>query len=571
MLDLLRPIYTNVWYVLLIALFFGGSIFVHELGHFLAARWRGLRIDRFSIGMGPKIVSWNRGGVEYRLSWIPVGGYVALPQLADMRGIEGEPTGDGASLPPISYTDKMIVSVAGALFNLLFAFVLACILWGVKQPERADQTTTTIGYIAHDLPVEGPDGGTELVTSPAVEAHLQVGDRVVSIDGDKVGDWDDISHAIVTGSRRAEDGRRQSNFVIERDGATKSVVVHPRLAGDESIRQVGIAPAYDVLVADVVPDSPAARIGFKPDDKLVSVDDIPIRNEQTYLDRVTEERSKAHTLVVHRDQGDVTLTIPANLGPVIVQVLPDTPADRLGLKVGDRLVALNGKPVTTTKSFVDEIQAFANQAVTLAITRDGNQLSLSVPPRPQVDGKLGIQITDMLGEQLTIPATLVRINPLQQFSKQIGDTFSVLGSLLNPRSDIGLSKMSGPVGIIRVYYTAVRAEFRFVLWLTILVNINLAIFNLLPIPVLDGGHMLFATISKLRGRAIPPQMLITTQSVFMVLLFTMIIYVTFFDVRRSWRDMTGHDARPEPAETAPEAAPADPGAIAPAPPAPAAP
>ena len=119
---MLQFILTNLWSVLLIAVFFGGSIFVHELGHFLAARRRGVIVERFSIGFGPKIFSWKgKDGVEYRLSWLPLGGYVALPQLADMRGIEGDSRTDLHRVPPPSYATKMIVFGAGAFFNILFA------------------------------------------------------------------------------------------------------------------------------------------------------------------------------------------------------------------------------------------------------------------------------------------------------------------------------------------------------------------------------------------------------------------------------------------------------------------
>jgi regulator of sigma E protease len=108
--------------------------------------------------------------------------------------------------------------------------------------------------------------------------------------------------------------------------------------------------------------------------------------------------------------------------------------------------------------------------------------------------------------------------------------------LVHPHSDIGISKMSGPVGIGKIYWDAAQAGIRYVLWIAILVNVNLAIFNLLPIPVLDGGHMVFATIGKLRGRALPMNFIATAQSVFIVLLFSMIIYVSVFDVRRIMRD-----------------------------------
>jgi regulator of sigma E protease len=117
-------------------------------------------------------------------------------------------------------------------------------------------------------------------------------------------------------------------------------------------------------------------------------------------------------------------------------------------------------------------------------------------------------------------------------------TLHTLSSLLNPRSDIGLSNLSGPVGIVHIFSNAAEAGLRVVLMFTILVNINLAILNLLPIPVLDGGQMLFATIGRLRGRALPINFILTTQSVFMVLLFSMILYVSFFDVRRWARDVS---------------------------------
>jgi regulator of sigma E protease len=106
--DLLPSLLSNLWSILLVALFFGGSIFVHELGHFLAARRRGVHVERFSIGFGPPIWSWKgKDGVEYRLSWFPLGGYVMLPQLADLGAAEGESRTDVSQLPPVSYSTRM--------------------------------------------------------------------------------------------------------------------------------------------------------------------------------------------------------------------------------------------------------------------------------------------------------------------------------------------------------------------------------------------------------------------------------------------------------------------------------
>ncbi|MEI7566784.1 MAG: site-2 protease family protein, partial [Opitutaceae bacterium] len=147
----------NIWSIFLIILFFGGSIFVHELGHFLAARRRGLKVSRFSIGFGPAMFSHTgRDGVEYRINWLPLGGYVALPQLADLSGLEGEVDPNAAKLPPISYSTKLIVFVAGAVFNVLFAFTLASILWIVGQPVVEEEQTTKIGFV-HPT-IELPNG-----------------------------------------------------------------------------------------------------------------------------------------------------------------------------------------------------------------------------------------------------------------------------------------------------------------------------------------------------------------------------------------------------------------------------
>jgi regulator of sigma E protease len=413
------------------------------------------------------------------------------------------------------------------------------------------------------MPVEGADGVTRQVKSPAAEAGLRAGDRILTIDGDGIENWDDVREAIITGSQRSADGRRQSDFLIERDGEVRQIIVHPRLAGDESIRQAGIAPAYDVIVERVLADSPADRIGLQSGDVFVSIDGVPIRNEVTYFDVLTAESAAPRALVVRRNGQEITLALPSERGPIVVNVVPESPAAAIGLQAGDRILSVNGRNLIDSRSLVDELDRLRDQDLNLVVRRGAQTLTVTAPARPGGDGKLGVEVTSLLGEELTIPASIAYINPVRQFEKHIRSTFRVLGSLLHPQSDIGLSKMSGPVGIMRVYYHAVRAEFRFVLWLTILVNINLAIFNLLPIPVLDGGHMLFATITKLRGRAIPPQLLVTVQSTFMALLLLMVIYVTFFDVRRSIRDISGESPRAAPPPEAPAENPDSSGAPTP--------
>lgn len=473
--DLLTTLFSNVWSIFLVVFFFGGSIFVHELGHFLAARRRGVHVERFSIGFGPAIVSWRgRDGVEYRISWFPLGGYVLLPQLADLGLVEGKSEVEAAELPPISYGTRMLVFVAGAVFNLLFAFALATIIWVVGQPESSATATTRIGYVQPTVKL--PD--ERVVPSPAVEAGFQVADVVRAIDGSPVNNWQDMLYLIGLGTGKAADGRREAIFEVERNGQPLRIVVHPVLVGQDRDRKVGIAAGYELLVQRVAPDSIAARAGLQAGDEILSVD-------------------------------------------------------------GARTLSAN--------TYFETLEAAATRAVDVRVKRGGAEVSLTLPPRADTKAGANIGVTLTTGFQLTHPT------PIAQIWEQVTMTFRTLGSLLNPHSDIGLSKVAGPVGIVRIFHSAAEAGIRVALIFAILVNVNLAIFNLLPLPVLDGGQMLFATIGKLRGRALPPNFIIAAQSAFGVLLLAMVLYVSVFDVRRWARDVQAD--RAEAAQAVPPPAP----------------
>ena len=457
-MEFLSGILGNIWSVFLIVLFFGGSIFVHELGHFLAARRRGVKVTRFSIGFGPAIWKWQgKDGVDYRIAWLPLGGYVALLQLADMPALEGE-SEFTAPLPPVDYTSRMLVFAAGAAFNILFAFVLACVLWWAGQPTSEESATTRIGYITKTITLV--DNTT--VPSPAFEAGLEVGDTIRAIDGAAVADWSELLQTLVTSAGVTDDGRRKAVFTIERTGRTMDVPVYPRLSGDEKNRKVGIMPAYTPIVYSV------------------------------------PEKSFARTL---------------------------------GLQVDDQLHTLNGAPLLNLVTLMDVMQAKVPEEFTLGVSRGGRMIEIKVPAiRPK-------DTTPFLGAGYRTTYGLVHVNPFTQVYSQIRMTVRTFVSLVQPSSDIGLSKMSGAIGIGRVYWDASKAGIRYVLWIAILVNVNLAIFNLLPIPVLDGGHMMFATIGKLRGKALPFNFVATMQSVFVVLILSMMAYVTVFgDLRRIVRD-----------------------------------
>ena len=565
---------SNVWSVTLIVLLFGGSIFIHEWGHFLAARKCGLIVERFSIGFGPKLLSWTRNGVEYRIAAIPFGGYVALPQLADLSGIEGQYETKGEALRPVSYTDKLIVAVMGAVFNILFAFFLACLLWAFGQPTSEEAQTTVIGYVQETLQI---DENTE-VPSPAHLAGLRPGDRVLKIDRKKVSVFSELTHTLITGSGRDQEGRPRALFTIEREGRIIEVEVFPRLirinpVSGERFRLVGISPAHSLIVRGVEDSSPARRAGLRDGDTILSVDGEKLYSLASLIDHLGEKDSNPITLLFRRGSEEIEAELTAQqvaytkpLGRLEVEdgsreaelkVQPIYPPDSVAvptdpsthssltihevrdptgfvfgqLRAGDTVEMVNGKAVDSLESWVALIEGQPEGTLNIA-TRSGGRnetfpilgkaAASLVPPRER----------PMIGADFLSKRMITHVDPIEQFENIIVTTLQVLGSLFDRDSDVSIRNLSGPPGIIRVINELSKIDIRHVIWFVCLLNINLAIINLLPIPVLDGGHIAFATLAKLRGKALPPNLIAATQGIFMILLFSLMIYVSFFDVRR---------------------------------------
>lgn len=474
--DLLNSLLSNLWVFFLVVLLFGGSIFVHELGHFLAARRRGVVVERFSIGFGPPIFKWRgRDGVEYRIAWFPLGGYVLLPQLADLGAVEGQSDLDANRLPPVSYGTKMLVFVAGAAFNILFAFLLACVVWVIGQPAANGFTSTTIAEIAPTI----KDSTGKDVVSPAVKAGLQPGDVIVKVDGASVASFADIVERLALSSGWSKEGERRTLFTIRRGGETLDVPIQPVLSGDENVRKVGFTTVAKLYVGPTTPNTPAAKVDLRP---------------------------------------------------------------------GDQITAVNGTPVLTPTQLFDAFRKGLGKPMQITVQRGTETPTVTLEP--------AAKIPDLGLAGINSGITVTHPNPFAQINDSVVKTFRTLWALINPRSDINASHLSGPIGIIDNFIAVSRAGLPLALWFTILVNVNLAIFNLLPMPVLDGGQMLFATIGQLRGRPLPVNFIMTAQSVFIVLLFSMVLYVSVFDVRRIVRDAKAVRAIEAPATNPAPAAPA---------------
>jgi regulator of sigma E protease len=526
-------------------------IVVHEVGHFLAARWRGLFIEQFGIWFGKPLWKKKINGVLYSLGSIPAGGFVKLPQLAPMDIIEGKADLDREKLPPISAIDKIIVAAAGPLFSFGLAVVFAIFVAVVGRPVSESESTTTIGYVLPD--------------SPAARAGLKPGDKILSVDGKPVrrfggmGD-DSISWLIV----RSEGDSIPITVAREVEGKTEALpmwakpIVPPTKAWmRKALRQIEILPAETPLVAKVEPGSPPAEAGLQPNDLIVGVNNQRLYHILQIRDFIRDHPGQKLTLSVVRDGRVEQLQFdPGN--PKIASVFKDSPAERAGLNPGDVIVAIDGQKVFSTLAISDYIKEHARRPVAFTVRRGDEQLTLSVTPEiPANDTapRIGISWDDDYGIVLDAfgKLQLVHPSPIEQIRAGMMSIFNTIGAIASPKSDVKLQHMSGPVMMLRIYYLMFesREGWRMALWFSVVLNVNLALINLLPIPVLDGGHIVLALVESVRRRPVNMRVLEIVQTACAVLIIGFMIYIAFFDVQDlfgSRREGPKFSAKPTPAK-----------------------
>lgn len=579
-------IFSSTWGIVLILVFFGGSIFVHEFGHFLAAKWRGLKVLKFSVGFGPKLFAWKgKDGCEYRISLLPFGGYVALPQLADMGRLEGnsgrrdtegmtEIERLARTLPKIGYLDKIIVSVAGAFFNVLFAAFLSLFVWFFGLPSSVASAEPVIGYVPETIMSDG-----KKIPSPAFEAGIKEGDKIIEVDGVKVSDFGKVFELVVMGSGRDAEGRPLVDIKLLRAGKTLDLKVSPALVktnvqtGD-AIRMIGVFPGSSMRVSALSRGFPAEAAGLQVGDVIVRLNALPVFSNTQVISLMTGENAPALvTLDVLRDGVEKSIEIAPkkvvrtrpcfqlefedafltfiNKGELDKNDLASTSVEGalvvLDYEKGSALPEnfLRGlvlrqankekiNSIAELKSFFDKA-AQKNESVNLLFsTPDGlgvRELNLPKEFKAEIVPSF---VQNVLGYEVRESASKRYPTPLAQFQESWDRTYGTLKSLISPSSDIGFQHFSSPIGIGRAMYQINSISFMTMLSFVVLININLAILNLLPIPVLDGGHILMATISKIIRRPIPEGIVAGVQGVFVVLFLSLMFYVVYFDIMR-WK------------------------------------
>jgi regulator of sigma E protease len=515
------PILQIVGKVLFIFIFFGLCIFLHELGHLLVALWRKLHVERFSVGFGKKLWGRTYNGVEYIVSLLPFGGYVALPQLDPTDEPQTE---KGDPLPRAKPIDRILTAAAGPIANLIFGFFLALFIWwfGVYKP--------------------APAKSCEVIAVPPVllaqDSSVGPDDQFATINGKSVtGNWQ---------TAFAEIGLQAGDDVMA------------KLQGKDQAEETPIKTVTN----------PEYAAGLRAGDRIVKVNGQPFTGGWTEVRERIVLTSGDVTLQLLRNNQDVEVSYRPYPNPlveglgypffdvgtptVVHRTLPGQPAALAGLKKGDIILKVNGKVVADTMAFIDAVNASAGKELILDIDRGGNRQvikGLYAAAQKEQDQTTSYRI----GAVLDAPMVLAHPNPWQQFVEVVMRTAHTIRPLVSQNSLVKPRHMSGPIGIINILlYKVLYGGWRDGLSFIILITFSLAFFNLLPIPVLDGGHILFALIETIIRRPIPVGLARAIQTAFAVLLITFMIYVTFFDIRRVGRTLklrkqqTTEDAQPAP-------------------------
>ncbi len=412
----------------------GILVFVHEFGHFIMAKRAGVRVEKFSLGMGPKLVGFKKGDTEYVISWLPLGGYVKMAG----ENPDEEPTGAADEFQSKTVWQRAKIAATGPLTNILLAFLIMPFVFMVG--------TYTLGAAMVGFVEKG---------SPADLAGFRVGDMIEKVNGRTVVDWEKAEMLI------AVNPDTDIKVVIDRNGEKKTLTLRPKLDVEHNIGTSGLYPDIPVEVGKLKPGFPAEKAGVKINDKVIAVDGKTVYYWNQFSSMIKDSQGKKLELMVEREGKRVPLTV--------------TPIED------------NGRYVIGVEPLVRMIFK-----------------------------KYGFFESLGLGVDKTI--------------EFIDVTFITLKKLLT--FGLSIKTLGGPVMIAQMSGRAAAAGLSAFLSLLAMISISLGILNLLPIPVLDGGLILFLIIEAIRKKPLSRKVMEVSQSIGAAVLITLIAIVSYNDIIR---------------------------------------
>lgn len=504
----------------------GILILVHELGHFVFARLFDVKVLRFSLGFGPRLLGVTWGETEYRLSLIPLGGYVrllgedpaeAIPPIDRQRALAAKPL-----------WQRYTIVMAGPVFNLLLPLFIYFIHY-------AGQRTL--------LP---PTIGTVLPELPAARAGLLSGDRVESVDGQQIRYWEELERVIAEGTGRTmRFGIRRGLDAEERDVTPVQIERVGTLRMKEKVGWIGVSPRFHLPEIGVLdPNSPAAQAGLKSFDFVTSVNGTPVATWAEFMRAV--ERTGASPLRLTYLRGgysavpfahvEIQQPSSAVVIPVAVfdgaghrryetgilsaelfvfSVEPGSPADQIGIRRGDQILELDGQPIPHWDLLRQRLATSPTRTFKIAWVSPGGvrhdaefrqEVRSEVDAYRQEEEHLVFGALNRLAWKTEAPVPISN-----RFGYAVSHSVERTGQIIVAmthgfaellRGRVPLSTLGGPIMIGYVAGVAAEQGFDQYLWLMALISINLGLLNFLPVPILDGGLLVFFTLELFKRR--PP-------------------------------------------------------------------
>ena len=537
----------------------GGLIFFHELGHYSVAKFFRVKVEAFSLGFGKKIFKKKWGETEYCLSLIPLGGYVKLMGDDPYKPVPADEVARAFSTQALY--KRFLIVAAGPLANLLLAYVLFMVVFWVGQP----QVSTRVGSVDTD--------------SPAWKAGFRPGDKILSVGSQPVATWQDLDEWI-----RVREGQAVEVTVERNQAEVKLPIILSKVQAknafgeDEMVGGIkGISPSPLASVIGVSnPQSAAFLAGLRTGDFIKKVGSKSVDTYEELNNEILSQWQSGQKLSLtyqksldsEKDGKELTadLTLPdkkpAQIGPngiveaigmspsdtFVRQVSKDSPAEKGGLLAGDHIIKVGNEPVYGFDSIVDSVQDYGTRGLPISLTveREGKPITLNLKP---IETTQEDPLTHQTYKKFMIgfaphlvfkepEFTKVQIKDLGALIvKAVGETNQlahkmVLSLAKLATGSISLKNLGGPVLIATVAGKSLDAGIVQFLQMMALISINLFLLNLFPVPILDGGHLVFFTVEAIKGKPVTIRTMEIANQIGMVFILMLVVLTLFNDISR---------------------------------------
>ncbi len=538
-------------------------IFVHELGHFMFAKAFGVKVLTFSLGFGPKLLKLRGRETEYCISLLPFGGYVKM--LESSKSDIVLPEDRKRTFESLSLTKRIIVVLAGPAMNLIFPVLLYFSVFVGDGPFLAP----TVGIVLPDHPADG---------------KLMPGDRIMAVNGEDVGTFDEVKRLIAKSPGEPVAFKVfRNNRHVDVEVTADDEIEHQALGLVAHVGNVGIQPSAPAAVIGVpLPDSPAYRAGLRSFDVITQIAGAPIRRFMdleavlsenqgetvpvTYMRPVTTPNAlggladmgvyEAGVVALTPNPGTGTLLerVGLELADVYAAIVPEESfLWRAGLRQGDKILALDGVAITAWSSFREQVLKVPDisHRIEFLSARDGRPRSGTFLLRREeftdehgqsfVHYVLPVQQWMPLApEQRVEHPTPLRYAMQRAVEETVDVTrFLLVGLVRVAEGRVSLKSLSGPITIYEVAGQEGRKGADYFIWVMALISINLGLFNLLPIPLLDGGHLMFFALEGILRRPLPLRVREVAHILGMAILLGLMAVAFKNDVEKRWDVIVG--------------------------------